>query len=248
MSLAGKVALVTGSARGIGRYTAQALAQRGASVVINYRASKAAAEALLDEINQQVGRKAGIILQGDVTNPVQVDQLVGAIIEHYGRLDILVNNVGDFLIKPITDLQIEEWQTIIASNLHSVFYLCRAVLPLMQKERWGRIINMGMAGADMIQSSPHITPYMIAKTGVLILTKTLGAVAAPYGITVNAISPGVIDNDQLDETTRQEMPQRIPAGKIGTPQDITAAILFLISDAASYITGSNLIVSGGWRL
>ncbi|RMF93755.1 MAG: 3-oxoacyl-ACP reductase FabG [Nitrospinota bacterium] len=241
-----RVALVTGSATGIGKYTALALAGRGATVVINYRSSRDAAETLVAEITAQ-GQQA-CALQGDVTDPVQVEQLIHTIDQRYGRLDILVNNVGEFLIKPLTELQVAEWQAMITSNLHSVFYLCRSALPLMRKQRWGRIINMGMAGADMLQASPNITPYMIAKTGVLILTRTLARLEAPYGITVNAISPGVIDNDHLEPAVREEMPQRIPAGRIGTPADITAALLFLVSDEAAYVTGTNLIVSGGWRL
>ena len=245
MFLRGKVALVTGSARGIGRAIAWELAEEGASLVINYLTSKEAALSVVADIDQQGGQ--AIALQADVSTAEGAARLIKDAGETFGRIDILVNNVGPFLEAELAQVSVEDWQYILATNLHSCFYCCHSALKYMRQLHWGRIINIAFSGAHYLKARHRIVPYAIAKTGVLILSKSLAQAEAQNGITVNVISPGIIDKDDLSEPDRAEWIKRIPASALGTPQDISALVSFLCSDKASNITGANIVVSGGWQ-
>ena len=245
-SLAGKIALVTGSARGLGSGMARALAAEGAAIAIHYRHSQAEAARLVEELH-----KTGIdadLFQADVTREKEVLCLRDALLRRFGRLDILVNNVGDFLQKPWHAFTGAEWEGLLASNLNSIYYVCRAFWPTLVAQHYGRIINIGLANSDRIQAYHQVVPYAIAKTGVTILSKSMAVEGAAHNITVNVIAPGLMDNGTLDETARSNLAIRVPAGRPGKSDDLNAALIFLCSDAAAYINGAHIPVSGGWRL
>ncbi|HOT95962.1 MAG TPA: SDR family oxidoreductase [bacterium] len=245
-SLEGRIALVTGSARGLGAGMVRALATQGAAVAIHYRKSREAAERLAKELQDQGVTAA--TFQANVTRWAEVCDLRTAVLEHFGRLDILVNNVGTFFEKPWGSFTPAEWEEMLASNLTSVYYTCQAFWPGLVAQRWGRIINIGLANSDRIHAYRNILPYAIAKSGVLILSKSLALEGAPHQITVNVLAPGLMDNGTLDTTARQTATQQVPAGRPGTSTDLAAALTFLCSEAASYITGAQIPVSGGWGL
>ena len=232
--------LVTGSARGIGRSLATRLGAAGHTVVVHYRSSQAAAEEAVSEIEESGG--VAHLVQGDVTDPGEVEAMVTSIREAVGGLDGLVNNVGGFVLKEFDDLTAAEWDGQLASTVSATYYVSRAMLPML-REGGGRIVNVSDSGADRLSARPRNLPYYIGKTGILILTKTMAVTEAPYGINVNAIMPGVIENsDPLID------PTLIPAGRHGTFEDLGAAVDFLLSEGAGYITGSFIQVGGGWNL
>jgi len=251
MSLENKVALVTGSSRGIGKTIALKLAKAGASLVINYKSNSGAADEVVESIKKMIenpakggGRKA-ISIQCDVSNFVDVEEMVKKVTKEFGRIDILVNNVGPFLYKSIYDTTIQEWHQIINSNLNSTFYCCKAVVPIMRKQKSGNIINIGAPNAERTQGYLRNCPYAVAKTGVVVFSKSLAKEEAKNGIRVNVINPGFIETDQYTEEMKKDMPKQVPLGRLGKPEDIANAVLFLVSDEANYITGSVLNVHGG---
>jgi len=246
MSLMDKVVLVTGSSRGLGQRIALSLAEEGAHVIINYLNSKDSALKTAQKI-QQDGRKA-IALQADVCHWDQALELIRRSIKEMGKIDILINNVGDFLLRPLAQISIDEWHHVMDSNLHSTFYCSKAVLPFMRQSGYGRIINIAVANADSIHSFKEAAAYGIAKTGVLILTRCLAVEEAANGITVNALSPGLMDNGSLSEEQLARQKSLVPMKKTGVARDLLSAIRFLTSDEAAYITGTNIIISGGWGL
>lgn len=244
--LAGKTAIITGSAKGIGAAIARLFAENGANVVINYRKSREAARKLNEEISSTGA--GSIAVKADVSNPDEAKMLIQTAVKSFGRIDILVNNAGDFLYKSIEDTSVEEWRGTIENNLHSTFYCIKESLDDMRKRSWGRIINIADARADKLNAQPLKTAYSIAKTGIIQLTRSFAVTGAKYGITVNAISPGYIDCGNYSEKFIKSCEERIPAGKLGTPEDIAQTALFLVSDSASYITGANIEVAGGAEL
>jgi len=244
LTLHGRVAVVTGSSRGIGRTIALTLAEQGADIAIVYRSDQSAALTLKAQI-EALQRKA-IVVQADVTVPDDVDRLIQTACDQLGSISILVNNVGEFALKPLGMLGYEEWDDILKSNLHSVFYCCRATLQQMRQQKWGRIINIGLSPMWQARGAPNITAYAVAKMGVLVLTKSLAIEEAPHGITVNCVSPGLIDNGYLPPEQHHWMLKRVPMGRLGQAEDVAAAIQFLVSEQASYISGANLAVSGAW--
>jgi NAD(P)-dependent dehydrogenase (short-subunit alcohol dehydrogenase family) len=244
MSLRGGIALVTGSSRGIGRTIAVDLARRGADMVVNYRSTADAAEEVAREI-RALGRRA-LAVQADVERSEDCARLVETVVRELGPIDLLVNNVGDFFLKPLAAMSAEEWDRVLKSNLSSAYYLCRAVLPGMRKRRRGSICNVGLSPCHLVRSAPNIAAYAIAKTGILILTRSLATEEAPYGITVNCVSPGLIDNGHLPPEQAEWMCKRVPMGRLGRPEEIAEAVAFLFSEGASYVSGANLAVSGGW--
>src|SRR3989338_341332 len=157
-----------------------------------------------------------------------------------GSVDILINLIGNFIFEPITTTTFEKFRDVIASNLYSTFLCCNETFPMMQKKKWGRIINFGCVGADSITIREKTTPYYIAKTGVIMLTKVLAYESAKYGITVNSISPGILETSVAKPPT--------PSGRFVQFTDIINAINFLLKEESSYINGSNIEVSGGFRL
>jgi 3-oxoacyl-[acyl-carrier protein] reductase len=243
MSLENKVALVTGSSRGIGKTIALKLAEAGASLVINYKSNSEAADEVVESI-KKMGRKT-ISVQCDVTNFADVEEMVKKVASEFGRIDILVNNVGPFLYKSIYDTTIGEWHQIINSNLNSTFYCCKAVVPIMRKKKSGNIINIGAPNAERTQGYLKNCAYAVAKTGVVVFSKSLAKEEAKNGIRVNVINPGFIQTDEYSEEMKRDMPKQVPLGRLGKPEDIANAVLFLVSDEANYITGSVLNVQGG---
>lgn len=235
-----KIALVTGSSRGIGRDIAFRLADVVSGVAIHYKSHRAEALGLVREIKQGGGRAA--CFPGDLTKEKEATNLVKRVEEKFGRLDILINNFGPILVKPWEKLSSEDWDYILASNLESAFFCLKTALSGMRKRKWGRIINIGFSRAEQLAAFPSITPYAIAKTGLLILTRTVASSVASSGITVNMVSPGLIEGGILPSS------KNVAEGKPGKFKDVSEAVLFLAAEKADYITGTNLIVAGGWRI
>ena len=231
-------ALVTGSAKGIGRALALMLADEGYDVAVHYRTSQREAEEVAREVEAR--GVSAVLLQADVTDAEQAAALVNEAHARLGRLDVLVNNVGDYLFTPLDELEIADWHAMFDSNLHSTFYTCRAAVPLM-RERGGRIINLGYAGAELVAARPSIAAYSIAKTGVILFSKALAKVEAKRGITVNVISPGIVENSV-------SVPENLPMGRAATFAELSAAAKYLISPEARYVTGVTLEVAGGWNV
>jgi len=234
------VALVTGAAKGIGQALALALAGASYDVAVHYRSSRAAAEA-----TAAAARAKGVRaepFQADVTRPAEAEALVGRVHETLGGPDVLINNVGNYHYGPLHEVSVETWHEMFDSNLHSTFYLCRVALPLMQRAGWGRVINLGYAGAEILKARPHIAAYGIAKTGVILYSKALAKTCAGDGVTVNVISPGVMENSVTQPV------ERVPLGRTGKLSELTGAALYLVSEEAAYVTGVTLEVAGGWNV
>jgi len=238
--LNGKIALVTGSSKRTGKAIAIALAKNGADVAVHYNKSKKEAESVKKEI-EKLGKRS-ITIKADLSNPKEVEQMFKEIVKKFKKIDILVNNVGNFNSKNIDEYTTKEWNYLIDTTLNSTYYCCKFALPYMRKQRFGRIINIADSSADRIQAFPKATPYMIGKTGVMTLTKTLAVTEAKHNINVNAISPGVMENSVVKPD------DEIPKKRFATYDDIINAVLFLLNKKSDYITGNNIKVSGGWRL
>lgn len=247
MALRGRVAVVTGGTRGIGKGIALGLAGDGARVAIAYRANKAAAQTALRQL-QMAGADC-FAVETDVTDRAKVAFLVDTVLDRCGRLDILVNNVGDFRWRALGESTEEEWREILESNLMSVFHTSRAVLPAMRRQRWGRIINLGAVGAERAFGQAKISAFAAAKAAVVALSRSLAIEEAKNGITVNVVNPSNIDEKELTlSEARRIRDARYPIGRPPTAEDVAAAVLFFASEAADYVTGQVLNVSGGWML
>jgi 3-oxoacyl-[acyl-carrier protein] reductase len=245
MDLTNKVALVTGSARGIGREIALRLAEAGADVAVNDIAAAAEAlEGVVKEI-ESLGRKA-MAATADVSQAEEVGRMVEGVVGRFGRIDILVNNAGvtrDGLVMRMSDA---DWDTVLNIDLKSVFLCTRSVLRGMVKQRWGRIVSI--ASIVGINGNAGQANYAAAKAGIIAFTKSVAKEVASRGITANAIAPGYIDTrmtQSLEEKQSAELMKRIPMGYAGTPRDVAEAAAFLASDEARYITGQVLGVDGG---
>jgi len=240
--LRGKVAIVTGASRGIGRAIALELATQGASIVVNYASSSAAADNLVAEITE-VGGEA-IALQADVSKIDQVDSLINTAIDKFKRVDILVNNAGITRDTLILRMKLEEWQAVIDLNLTGVFLCTRAVSKIMLKQRSGRIINIASVAGQM--GNPGQANYSAAKAGVIGFTKTVAKELASRGITVNAVAPGFIVTDMTNDLKADEILKYIPLARYGQPEEVAGMVRFLAADpAAAYITGQVFNVDGG---
>jgi 3-oxoacyl-[acyl-carrier protein] reductase len=241
-TLQGKVAIITGASRGIGRAIAQELAKFGASVVVNYASSSQAADELVSEITQAGG--SAIALAADVSKEEQVDALINAAIEKFNRIDILVNNAGITRDTLLLRMKPEDWQAVIDLNLTGVFLCTRAASKIMLKQRSGRIINItSVAG---LMGNPGQANYSAAKAGVIGFTKTVAKELASRGITVNAVAPGFIATDMTNNLDAEGILKYIPLGRYGQPEDIAGMVRFLAADpAAGYITGQVFNVDGG---
>lgn len=240
------VALITGGAKGIGRGIALDLASRQWNVAFCYRTSETEAKITAQEITQRGGQ--ALALQCDVSDPTAAKNLVTEVEGKWGRIDVLINGAGPYHRVNLFNETIEGWNEMFAGNLHPIFYLAQAVAPGMKSRKAGRIISFGMANADQMEAQPDVTAHYIAKAGVLILTRTLAKLLAPYGITVNAISPGFIDSGSAPPHELAAMTKRIPAGYIGTVDDTVAAVRYLLSEDARYVNGANIQISGAWGI
>ncbi|MGB5913620.1 MAG: 3-oxoacyl-[acyl-carrier-protein] reductase [Phormidesmis sp.] len=242
-ALDGKVALITGSSRGIGKAAALALAQQGGKIVVNYARSSEAADAVVAQI-EEMGTEA-IALQADVSKADEVDALIKATMDKFGRIDVLVNNAGITRDTLLLRMKPEDWQAVIDLNLTGVFLCSRAVSKIMLKQRSGRIINISSVSGLM--GNPGQSNYSAAKAGVIGFTKTIAKELAPRGVTANVVAPGFIATDMTgDLKNTEEILKYIPLGRYGQPEEVAGLIRFLAADpAAAYITGQVMNVDGG---
>lgn len=242
--LSGKVAIVTGGSRGIGRAVSIALADAGADVAVVYAGNRQGAEETVAEIEKR-GRR-GMMVQADVSQADQVDSAVKQVLDAFGRIDILVNNAGITRDNLVLRMKEEDWDRVIDTNLKGTFLFSKAVIRTMMKQRSGRIINIGSVVG--VSGNPGQANYVAAKAGVIGMTKSMARELASRGITVNAIAPGFIETDMtavLGDEVRDQIMSQIPLARFGSPEDVAAAVRFLASDDAGYITGQTLHVDGG---
>lgn len=245
IDLAGKVALVTGSSRGLGEATIRRFHAAGASVVVNYfpdanGEQKKLAEAIAVDLNERA-----IALPADVTQMPQVEELMASIVKHFGGLDIVVNNAGVIRDRTLAKMTEDEWNAVIQTNLTGVFHVSRAAAGHLRDG--GRIVNLGSIASSVGFFGQ--ANYAAAKAGVAAMARVLSKELAKRNITVNTVAPGVVLTEMgksIPENVRAEMAKQIPLGRMGQPDDIANAILFLCSDLASYISGQTLHVNGGW--
>lgn len=244
--MSAKVALITGGAKGIGRAVALDLAASGWSVAVCYRTSAKEADEVVAAAKKH-GVKA-LALQCDVSDPKAGAEMIARVEKEWGRIDALVNSAGPYHRVDLMKETVEGWRSMFDNNLHPVFYLSRAALPGMIARKWGRIICFSMANADQLIAQPNLTAHYIAKVGLLVLARTLARIAAPHGVTVNAISPGFIDTGSAPKEEMDAMAKRIPAGYVGSVDDAVAAVRFLLSAEARYVNGTNIHLSGAWGI
>ncbi|MBI5379689.1 MAG: 3-oxoacyl-[acyl-carrier-protein] reductase [Nitrospirae bacterium] len=243
MTLQGKVAIVTGGAQGIGRQIALTLANAGADVVIS-DVQKAGAEETATQVTA-LGRRS-LALQVDVTSSTEVEGMVRTTVDRMGRLDILVCNAGITRDTLLIRMKEDDWNRVLDVNLKGAFLCMKAAAPILSKQRGGRII--AIASVVAVLGNVGQANYAASKAGLIGLTKTVAREYASRGITVNAVAPGFIDTAMtraLSEKVREELLRRIPLGRLGTPEDVAAAVRFLASDAAGYLTGQVIHVNGG---
>ncbi len=232
-------ALVTGANRGVGREIALRLAGLGFATVVNYRSKETEAESVASEIRSAGG--SAFTLRADVTLEDEAFALIREADRLTGGLGVLVNNVGNYHEGPLAKLDFATWRAMMASNLDSVFLTSQAAAPLMRERGWGRIINLGFAGSDNPIARPRITPYAIAKAGVLTYSRSLARVLAGSGVTVNVVSPGVLENSVTFP------PGELPMGRPGRLSELAGAVAYLVGEEAAYTSGSNIEVAGAWN-
>ena len=247
MSLSGKAAVVTGASRGIGRAIAEALGAAGASVLINYSQDAAGAAATVAAIAAAGGNAQA--LQGDAADPAAAAALVGACIATHGQIDILVNNAGINIPKEAFDVTEEDWDRVLDINLKGLFFMSQRVGKIMCTAGGGKIVNI--ASQNGVVGYYKRAAYCSSKAGVVNLTRVLAIEWASHNITVNAVGPTFIltpltQSTFDDPTLREDIIKRIPLGRVGQPEDVVGAVVFLASPAANLITGHTLLVDGGW--
>ena len=236
---AGRVALVTGAAKGMGRAIAIKLADEASAVAVHCFHSRKDAENTAAEI-QKKGKRSAVFAADLADERLAVD-LVRDAENEFGRLDILINTVGPFLVKPWQELDGKDWDRMFREVLESSFFCLKAVLPGMRERKWGRIVNIGYSRAEHLGSFPSITAYAAAKAGLLILTRTAAVSEVGNGITINMVSPGLMEGGALPAG-------KVPPASIGTFRDVAGAVAYLTSEDAGAVTGANLIVSGTWKM
>lgn len=245
--LAGKIAIVTGGSRGIGRATSIALAQAGALVLVNYRSNEAAARETVRVIEEASGQAE--LVAFDVADPDSVDRRIKEAVTRHGRIDILVNNAGISIDRLLLRVSAKDLAMTWATNVNGAVYCTKACIRPMMKNRWGRIINLSSVVAESGNAGQAV--YASSKAALLGLTRSLAREYASRGITVNAVSPGFIETDMtadLPEAARQGIVDQTPLGRIGRPEEVAAAVVFLASEEAGYITGQVVRVNGGMHV
>ncbi|GAB4141520.1 MAG: 3-oxoacyl-[acyl-carrier-protein] reductase [Planctomycetaceae bacterium] len=247
MRLAGKTALVTGGSRGIGKAIVTTLAREGAKVAFVYHSNAEAADALVRDL--ELDQREAVAIKGNVREKSEADAIVEQVLEKWGKIDILVNNAGIIKDGLLATMDSEQWQDVIDTNLTGTFNFCQAVTRPMMSARSGRIVNMSSVAAWV--GNPGQSNYAASKGGVQGFTRCFAAEIARRGVTVNAVAPGFIETD-MTEAVRgaagDQIKKRIPVRRLGQPEDIANAVLFLVSDEASYITGQIITVDGGLTL
>lgn len=236
--LTDRIALVTGGAKGLGRALCLSLADCGASVAVHYHSSDVAASETAADARER-GAPTAATVQGDVTNPDGVDDIFDAAEAELGTVDVLVNNVGDFAPAHWEDVDFETWNRVLHTNLTGTYLCSKRALDGMRAQQWGRIVNVGYASAEKGLVSPKNFPYFVAKQGVLMFTRMLAADTQDDGITVNAVSPYVVE-------TSDEFPEEAPRGRWASTDDIAQAVRFFCDEESDYISGENVEVDGGW--
>lgn len=245
-ALKDKIAVVTGGSRGIGEAIAGHLAALGATVVLSARTKKAA-ESVAAAIRENGGSAEGVAL--DLTDPDSVDSCVAAVLERHQRIDILVNNAGITSDNLLMRMKPEEWESVISTNLGGTYRMCRAVVPKMVRARYGRIVNISSVVGTL--GNPGQANYAAAKSGIEAFSRSLARELASRNITVNSVAPGFIDTDMtrvLDDKQRDALLSQVPLGRLGSPQDVAAAVAFLVESQAQYVTGITLHVNGGMHM
>ncbi|MFC6905200.1 SDR family NAD(P)-dependent oxidoreductase [Halalkalicoccus tibetensis] len=235
--LEGRTVLVTGSAIGLGRALTLACAERGADVAVHYNTSEGAAREVREHA-REAGAEATTV-RADVTDPGAVDRLFGTVEDALGPVDVLVNNVGAFAPQHWEEMEFGTWQRVMETNVNATYLCSKRALPGMRERGWGRIVNVGYASAEKGLTNPKNAPYFMAKTSVLQFTRMLAADTESDGITVNAVSPYVIENSD-------EFPDELPRDRPASFEDVVQAVFTFLEEGSDYISGANLEVSGGW--
>lgn len=244
MRLEDKAAIVTGAGRGIGLGIALAFAREGARVAL-CELDASLLESALAEVEALGGQ--GLSFPMDVTRREQIDRVVRQVSTRWGAIDILVNNAGIYQVLPVEEITEEQWDRVLAVNLKGAFLFCQAVIPHMKRQRAGRIVSMA-SSAGKIGGTLAGAHYSVSKAGIICLTKQLARELGPHGITVNAVAPGRIDTPMIriaSEEENEAFRLRTPLGRLGTPEDVANAVVFLASEEAGFITGEILDVNGG---
>lgn len=247
LSLAGRVALVSGGSRGIGRAIAVRLAEAGAQVVINYLRAEAAAKETAAEIARQFNVKA-VTIRADISDVAEAESLVKAAVGEFGRLDILVCNAGIWEGAAVEEITEELWDRAIDINLRGTWAICRAAVPVLKNQRWGRIVIVSSTAGQ--QGEANFSSYAASKGGQISFAKSLAVELGQHGITVNAVAPGWVETEMTAKTFtegqfRKSVEQSIPLGRIASPDDIALPVIFLCSEWARHITGEVLNINGG---
>lgn len=250
-NLSGKVALVTGGSRGIGRGIVLDLAQAGADVAINFFSSEEEAVKVAQEV-KNLGRQS-LIVRADVSKKEEVDFMIGEVVDKMGKIDVLVNNAGILSSEPFLEMKEETWDRMLATNLKGEFLVAQSVAKQMVAQKTGgKIINLASIASGQVGTGfLNLAHYCASKGGVVAMTEAMALELGAYKINVNAIAPGAIETDMTkgmltDEATKKGFLSRIPKGRIGKPEDIGAMAVFLASDESDYCTGATFYVDGGW--
>lgn len=243
--LKGKVALVTGASRGLGKGIALVLAEKGAAVVVNYRSAAAEADEVVEAVRAAGGTADAF--RADVSDAEETDRLFGFLRDRHGKIDILVNNAGTTKAQDLFDITEDDWDFILKTNLKSLYLCTRRALVMMREKRSGRIVNLSSVVAHRGAQFGH-AHYATTKGGILSFTRTVARTGAPYGITCNAVAPGIIETELLFQTHGAEavakIAETVPLG-LGKPRDVGLAVAYLAGEGGSYLTGICLDVNGG---